>query len=67
MKMAACGSPANQRMNAMSQATIGLDHTDEEILNADVSDDALEAAGLGKEQAVPQTAPFAIICIPFAD
>jgi hypothetical protein len=68
MKMAACRSPANQRINAMSQATtIGLDRTDEEILNADVSDDALEAAGLGKEQAVPPTAPFAIICIPFAD
>jgi len=46
---------------------IGLDRTEEEILNCDVSDDALEAAGgRGKAHAVPNTHPFAIICIPFS-
>jgi hypothetical protein len=50
----------------MSHTTIGLDQTEEEILNYEVSDDALEtAAGTGKEKAVPYTAPFALICIPF--
>ena len=50
----------------MSHTTIGLDQTEEEILNYEVSDDALEtAAGPGKEKAVPYTAPFALICIPF--
>jgi hypothetical protein len=45
----------------------GIDQTDEEILCDEVSDDALEAAGgLGREQASPNTHPFAIICIPFA-
>jgi hypothetical protein len=52
----------------MSHTTIGLDQSEEEILNYEVSDDALEtAAGTGKEQAVPYTAPFALICIPFGE
>lgn len=46
---------------------IGLDRTEEEILNYDVSDDALEAAaGRGGAQGIADTHPFAIICIPFA-
>ena len=46
--------PANQRTYAMSHTSIGLDQTEEEILNYDVSDDALETAGgMGKEKAVP--------------
>jgi hypothetical protein len=50
----------------MSHTTIGLDQTEEDILNYEVSDDALEmAAGTGKEKAGPYTAPFALICIPF--
>jgi len=50
----------------MSPTTIGLEQTEEEILNYQVSDDALEtAAGLGKDTAGNPTAPFAIICIPF--
>ncbi|HSP50371.1 MAG TPA: hypothetical protein VLN61_09345 [Pseudolabrys sp.] len=50
----------------MRHTTIGFDQTEEEILNYDVSDDALETAGgMGKEKAVPPTAPFALICIPF--
>ena len=38
----------------MSHTTIGLDQTEEDILNYEVSDDALETAGgTGKEKAVP--------------
>jgi hypothetical protein len=45
----------------------GIDQREEEILNFQISDEALEAAaGAGKEQANPSTHPFAIICIPFA-
>ncbi len=44
-----------------------LDQTDEAILNCDVSDDGLEAVGMGSERAGAYTAPFAIICIPFVD
>jgi hypothetical protein len=52
----------------MSHTIIGFDQTEEEILNFEVSDEALEtAAGTGKEKAVPPTAPFAIICIPFGE
>jgi hypothetical protein len=52
----------------MRQTTIALDQTEEEILNFDVSDEALEtAAGLRKDNVANPTAPFAIICIPFAD
>jgi len=47
----------------MSQS--GLDRTDEETLSYEIADEALEAAGLGRESANPQTHPFAIICIPF--
>ena len=42
-----------------------LDRSDEEILAFEISDEALEAAGLGRESANPPTHPFAIICIPF--
>ena len=60
--------PANQRTNAMRQATIALDQTEEDLLNFDVSDEALEtAAGIRKEIAANPTVPSAIICIPFAD
>jgi hypothetical protein len=52
----------------MSHNIIGFDRTEEEILNFEVSDEALEtAAGTEKEKAVPPTAPFAIICIPFGE
>ena len=52
----------------MSHTSIGLDQTEEDILNYEVSDDALETAGgTGKEKAVPPTAPFALICIPFGE
>ena len=52
----------------MSHTTRGLDQTEEEILNYEVSDDALETAGgAGKEKAVPYTSPFALICIPFGE
>jgi hypothetical protein len=52
----------------MSHTTIDLDQTEEEILNYEVSDDALEtAAGTGKEKAVAQTIPVALICIPFGE
>jgi hypothetical protein len=43
----------------------GLDQSVADILNFDVSDDALEAAAMANAKANP-TAPFAIICIPFA-
>ncbi len=43
----------------------GVDRTEEEILSDEISDEALEAAGLGRASAYPQTQPFAIICIPF--
>ena len=50
----------------MRQSTIGLDRSEEEILLHDVSDEELEtAAGIGKQNAAPPTAPYAIICIPF--
>ena len=50
----------------MNHTTIGLDQSEEEILNCDVSDDALETAGAtGILKAGPYTAPFALICIPF--
>ena len=46
---------------------IGLDRIEQEILNYDVSDDALEAAaGNGSAQGIADTHPFAIICIPFS-
>ena len=46
---------------------IGLNRAEEEILNFDVSDDALEAAaGHGCAQGIADTHPFAIICIPFS-
>ena len=52
----------------MNHTIIGLDQSEEEILNIEVPDDALEtAAGTGKEKAVPPTAPFALICIPFGE
>jgi hypothetical protein len=61
------GPLTNQRINAMNRATIGRDRIEEEILNHAVSDDALEAAaGIGKGKAVPNTVPFALICIPFS-
>ncbi len=43
----------------------GLDRTEEEAFVQEISDEALEAAGLGRASAYPQTAPFAIVCIPF--
>jgi hypothetical protein len=44
--------PANERINAMNDITIGLDQTEEEILTYEVSDEALEAtAGTRKEKA----------------
>ena len=43
----------------------GLDRTEEEAFVQEISDEALEAAGLGRAGAYPQTAPFAIVCIPF--
>ena len=46
---------------------IGSDQAQEEILNIDVSDDALEtAAAMGKEKA-RYTLPASLICIPFAE
>lgn len=52
----------------MSHATIGREQTEEEILNYEVSDEALEtAAETGQQKAAIPTAPFAIICIPFAE
>ncbi len=50
----------------MSQSSIGHEQSEEEILHVDVSDEELErAAGIGKQNAAPPTAPYAIICIPF--
>ena len=50
----------------MSHTTIGIDQTDEEILNSETSDDALEtAAGTGKEKAKAYTLASALICLPF--
>jgi len=50
----------------MSHITIGRDQTEDEILNYDVSDAALEtAAGGGKPQAGAITLPSSLICIPF--
>jgi hypothetical protein len=40
------------------------ERSEEDIPSFEVSDEALEAAGLGRENANP-TQPFAIICIPF--
>jgi hypothetical protein len=60
--------PANQRTNAMRQTTSALDQSEEEILNFDVSDEALETAGgARKENVANPTIPSAIICLPFAD
>ena len=42
-----------------------LEQREHEIFYQEISDEALEAAGLGCEQAKAQTHPFAIICIPF--
>jgi hypothetical protein len=54
-------------LNVMSQNTIGLDETQEDILYADVSDEELEtAAATGKQNAGAQTLPYALICIPFS-
>jgi len=43
----------------------GLARSDEEILAYEITDEALEAAGLGRGSASPTTNPLAIICIPF--
>jgi hypothetical protein len=52
----------------MSTTAIALEQAEETILDFEVSDEELEmAAGPGKQQAANPTAPFAIICIPFAD
>jgi len=40
------------------------ERSEEDILSFEVSDEALEAAGL-QCKANPPTQPFAIICIPF--
>jgi hypothetical protein len=54
-----------RRTNEMSYTTIGLGQAEEQILNYEVSDEALETAGrMGKEKAV-YTVPSAIICLPF--
>ncbi len=42
-----------------------MERRDEDILVETVSDEALEAAGLGRDAGYAQTHPFAIICIPF--
>lgn len=42
-----------------------LEQSEHEIFHDEISDEALEAAGLGRESVNPQTHPFAIICIPF--
>jgi len=49
----------------MTQTTIGFDQTDEQNLNYEVSDDALETAGTTGNQKVVYTVPSAIICLPF--
>lgn len=50
----------------MNHTIIEHDQSEEDILNYDVSDDALEAAGGSeKEKAAAYTLPAAIICIPF--
>jgi hypothetical protein len=41
------------------------DRSEEEIFDYAISDEALEAAGLGRKGASADTHPFAIICIPF--
>jgi hypothetical protein len=41
------------------------DRSEEEFLDYAISDEALEAAGLGRKSASADTHPFAIICIPF--
>jgi hypothetical protein len=52
----------------MSHTTIALEQAEEAILNFEVSDEELEmAAGSGKQKMANPTAPFAIICIPFAE
>ncbi len=38
---------------------------DDEVFAYEISDEALEAAGLGCAAGHAPTAPFAIICIPF--
>jgi hypothetical protein len=49
----------------MTQTTIGFGQTDEEILNYEISDDALEGAGTTGDEKVAYTLPSAIICLPF--
>ncbi len=50
---------ANERINAMSDTSIGLDQIEEEIFTYEVSDEALEtAAGSVKEKAGALTLPF---------
>jgi hypothetical protein len=50
----------------MSHTTIGLDQTEEAILNFEISDDVLETAG-GKRKEIEAalTLPASLICIPF--
>jgi hypothetical protein len=44
--------PTNERINVMTNITMGLEKTEEEILAFEVSDEALEiAAGTAKEKA----------------
>ena len=52
----------------MSTTAIALEQAEEAILHDEVSDEELEmAAGAGKQKMANPTAPFAIICIPFAE
>jgi hypothetical protein len=51
----------------MSHTITGLDQTEEEILNYEVSDAALETAGATGEKITGMpTTPAALICIPFS-
>jgi len=50
----------------MNEISDERDWSEAEMLDGDVSDDALEqAAGSGKRDAANPTVPSAIICIPF--
>jgi hypothetical protein len=49
----------------MSPTTIELDQTEEQILNYEVSDDALETVGRTRTEKAVYTVPSAIICLPF--
>ncbi len=50
----------------MGNSIVEGDHSDDTILNVEISDDEMErAAGSGRENIANPTVPSALICVPF--